>query len=444
MGGHCVQSGLVSWAGICASRNLHSTADPSWHRRARRQRQAARALLAVGRARRILEQHHSGGGARRIETGGMAPAGSDVLLGARKPSWSCSLCQTPDNWACRIRCRRCWREAPARILQDAWKAHKAEQAKRETAGCAKGNHGKWQGSKDTEWPALGAAAAGGGDVETGKEPTKVERAVAAVEAAENAEVPEEHIKPLRDRLAAARAERDAAIPPGLKQSRLLARIRKLEARAKDLAAASENASEAVEEAQRALSKAQTAAVGAQTELESARAESRALAAAEAEKARAAGPEAAAFRDAAASGAGRTAALLSASMSGLDSGIQEKQEFQELLKPVLEMLGKMDEMVEAHKAAVAAAAAATPAASPSAEPKDSPADDDADMEIGNELLQPLAAAMGVDISVLGEDARDECAEDEPALAAVRLKRKDLRTTVVGMGLVRKKARKGPGR
>ena len=38
--------------------------EPAWHRRERRERQSARGLIAVDRARALLAQHHGGGGMR--------------------------------------------------------------------------------------------------------------------------------------------------------------------------------------------------------------------------------------------------------------------------------------------------------------------------------------------------------------------------------------------
>ena len=47
--------------------------EPAWHRRARRDRQRARGVLAVARARQLLADHHGGGG------GGAMPHGSKRL-----------------------------------------------------------------------------------------------------------------------------------------------------------------------------------------------------------------------------------------------------------------------------------------------------------------------------------------------------------------------------
>ena len=53
---------MVCSAGRSASADRRPEGELSWHRRARRDRQSARALLAVDRARRLLQHHHGGGG----------------------------------------------------------------------------------------------------------------------------------------------------------------------------------------------------------------------------------------------------------------------------------------------------------------------------------------------------------------------------------------------
>ena len=58
--------------------------DPSWHRRARRHRQVARAILAVHRARRTLQDHHGGGAPKEDMAGGTI----------RRPWVACEKCRS--------------------------------------------------------------------------------------------------------------------------------------------------------------------------------------------------------------------------------------------------------------------------------------------------------------------------------------------------------------
>ena len=101
-----------SWLGSCAAVGLQealqppvsvssATADQAWHRRARRTRQAARAILAVERARRALERHHGGG---------MAVAGN---VGQKKCKWRCPCAKCAfDNFGFREKCLKCGMARP--------------------------------------------------------------------------------------------------------------------------------------------------------------------------------------------------------------------------------------------------------------------------------------------------------------------------------------------
>ncbi len=51
------------------------TAEPSWHRRARRARQSARAVIAVTQARELLARHHGGGGPATADSSGLMGRG---------------------------------------------------------------------------------------------------------------------------------------------------------------------------------------------------------------------------------------------------------------------------------------------------------------------------------------------------------------------------------
>ena len=78
-------------------------------------------------------------------------ARQEVLLGPRRPTWSCAVCGTDGNWASRIKCRAegCNRAAPSRIARDAHENHKKELAKRADGKSKSGG-------------AKGGAKAGGG------------------------------------------------------------------------------------------------------------------------------------------------------------------------------------------------------------------------------------------------------------------------------------------
>ncbi len=106
--------------------------EPAWHRRARRRRGDARALLRVAAASRLLASHHScqpgggpraampngaargkgagvagGGGGKGGGCGGKGSTSAGGGGGQDSGRWSCRLCNLPDNFAWRARCRRC-------------------------------------------------------------------------------------------------------------------------------------------------------------------------------------------------------------------------------------------------------------------------------------------------------------------------------------------------
>ena len=64
-----------------------------------------------------------------------------------------------------------------------------------------------------------------------------------------------------------------------------------------------------------------------------------------------------------------------------------------------------------------------------------------MDPGDEQLDRIAAALGIDFSMLAKDSQDDSpGEEDEAVAAARAKRKEMRTVVRDVGLVKKKARK----
>ncbi len=99
--------------------------EPAWHRRARRRRGEARALLRIAAARELLSGHHSrqrvpsaagaampnargkganGGAGGGGNSGGKGAGGGGTGGGER---WSCRICGLGDNFAWRTRCRGC-------------------------------------------------------------------------------------------------------------------------------------------------------------------------------------------------------------------------------------------------------------------------------------------------------------------------------------------------
>ena len=97
-------------ATLCASQRSFSsiTGEQSWHRRARRQRQAARGILAVARAERLLRSHHGGG----MPPGTGRKACNDKKEATPKDDWLCKTCTGKDglpfrNKGFRMQCLVC-------------------------------------------------------------------------------------------------------------------------------------------------------------------------------------------------------------------------------------------------------------------------------------------------------------------------------------------------
>ncbi len=118
---------------VCRRLAAVSTTEAAWHRRARRQRQSARAILAVDRARRLLAAHHGGGGSHVHSLGGggcggARPIGMPNGHGPGFTNWDCMVCGKEDNAGWRTRCRNC----------SAYPMHGARRPK----GAGKGGGGK--------------------------------------------------------------------------------------------------------------------------------------------------------------------------------------------------------------------------------------------------------------------------------------------------------------
>ncbi len=96
-----------------AARPRSAATEAAWHRRARRTRQAARALLAVANARTVLAAHHGGGmgGGGRNGGGKNGGKGGGAGSGIAYEDWSCSLCDFY-NFGWRSRCKSCEASPP--------------------------------------------------------------------------------------------------------------------------------------------------------------------------------------------------------------------------------------------------------------------------------------------------------------------------------------------
>ncbi len=102
--------------------------EPSWHRRARRQRGDARAWVRVAAASRLLQAHHAAqrhvlparstmpngasrgkgaayGGGKGGKGGGSGGKGGGTIN--EGPQWDCHTCGLPGNFGWRLRCRGC-------------------------------------------------------------------------------------------------------------------------------------------------------------------------------------------------------------------------------------------------------------------------------------------------------------------------------------------------
>ena len=136
--------------------------------------------------------------------------------------WGCHQCGTDRNFAWRSACRQCGKSAPNKWLQ--WQKREGKKA-----------------AKDSQesWPALGSgpervASKWWGPQthvkqEAPREPTAVERCVEFLALAKNMDDPE-LVQRAEGKLAAARAQRDAAVAPSIRRDRAQAEVRRLESR----------------------------------------------------------------------------------------------------------------------------------------------------------------------------------------------------------------------
>ena len=158
---------------------------------------------------------HSGWGNSRRDQGGTAS--TSVLRGPKAPHWACGQCLYAENWASRLSCKGCGRNAPATIAGRARQAQKDHDAK---PAEAKQDENQRDGN-----PRGGKSANGRrgrpeefdirGEPRADSEARSLDDAAAAAEGRGNAvfaEACRQQAKVLRDEAAAAKAAEDAMAP----------------------------------------------------------------------------------------------------------------------------------------------------------------------------------------------------------------------------------------
>ena len=107
------------------------------HRRERRRRSDARAIVRVANGAQLLASHHSCSmpqrngpqqRQRQQKQHGQDDRGRELLPGPRSPHWGCSACGEDANWACRLFCKGCKRSAPQSVINKAKAAAKQQAA----------------------------------------------------------------------------------------------------------------------------------------------------------------------------------------------------------------------------------------------------------------------------------------------------------------------------
>ena len=244
----------------------------------------------MDRARRLLLEHHGGGG-RQGSPRGVSDSKSaavamasqrtgwttldgypEVLRGPKGPAWTCSKCATEGNWACRIGCRQCGPAPASTRRREAIARHKETLAKETAAAETKPRasqardgwrirrppivHRVWAGA----WPREPSQSYGGSGQTSAAEPTaktfsKVEKCLALLRAAEQAEAGEVMVEGARKQLEAARAERDSAVPPEKARAWLEQKIREQRSKADKAREAEARCKEQLQQATEDLQKA---------------------------------------------------------------------------------------------------------------------------------------------------------------------------------------------
>jgi len=96
----------------------------------RRERAHDRALVLLAKANFRLGRHHGSASDPRLP---MGASYKDVLQGKTTPHWGCG-CGYAENWASRIRCLKCQKEAPANLRKRAQQADKEARGIKEKFG----------------------------------------------------------------------------------------------------------------------------------------------------------------------------------------------------------------------------------------------------------------------------------------------------------------------
>ena len=91
--------------------------------------------------------------------------GGDVLPGPKKTLWGCGGCGTDGNWASRLRCRQCNKEAPQRVQAEARRHAKLLRAGPADRGGLRGTGagGGGAGHTPAPWRDTGRRQGGGVD-----------------------------------------------------------------------------------------------------------------------------------------------------------------------------------------------------------------------------------------------------------------------------------------
>ena len=96
----------------------------------RRERAHDRALVHLAKANFRLGRHHGSAPEPRLP---MGASYKDVLQGKTTPHWGCG-CGYAENWASRIRCLKCQKEAPANLRKRAQQADQEAKSAKEKLG----------------------------------------------------------------------------------------------------------------------------------------------------------------------------------------------------------------------------------------------------------------------------------------------------------------------
>ena len=382
--------------------------------------------------------------------------GLAVLPGPKLPQWSCS-CGTAGNWASRLRCRGCGKEAPARIRIA------AEKAARETAKTPKG-------AQPRQPQGAWASGAPGGErlrkleerLKTVEAENKALRSTSTLPSCADEVVEEVDTFPLADpdvqKVEAAHGAMVAAFGPDSARARELAaeleRLRQARRQAKPMSVQLRAVERKVAKGRKALEKFEAEAKAAAAEVEAAKASLEAASAKVSEaKLRLQGDEdelqelvrknAAASKPVekeASSGEAvvfQIVALLSAEFSALSDGQQRLAEVQAAITSTLALAqAAKDDAVQAQAqqdAAVAAVPAAVSPASPEGQAPGSDEHEEMDLD-GEDAEDLLEAILG---TVEGEGA--EAREQRVAAAKARLRK--AKASGLG-GVVIKKAKMSP--